>query len=203
MDGRMTPVSDEPTPEVSSDDASDDALSQDKTATDTANTGTVDDHVDELPEDLDLTAVAGPIEFPNNNRRRIPAMIYLLIGVGAVALSVVYDGEAVVNTGLAAGGALLAVFGLYGLVAGRTLNVDDQEAFATAGSVVGFPVGHASAQQVWRGWLSTPTWRILIYSAENPPLNRGIVLVDGITGEVVEWFAEENPDRFDDDPDDA
>ena len=91
------------------------------------------------------------------------------------------------------------MFGIYGLFAGRTLNVDDQEAFATAGAIVGFPVGHSSAQQVWRGWLSTPTWRILIYSAENPPKNRGIVLVDGISGDIVEWFAEENPDQWDPD----
>lgn len=165
--------------------------------------GSVDEHVDELPEDLDLTAVAGPITFPNNNRRRIPALIYLVLGLGAIAVSVIYEGEAVVNGGLAVAGGLLTLFGLFGLVAGRTLNVDDQEAFATAGSVVGFPVGHASAQQVWRGWLSTPTWRILIYSAENPPKNRGIVLVDGITGEVVEWFAEENPDQWDADQVDA
>ena len=114
-------------------------------------------------------------------------------------MSIAFEGDATVNTGLAVAGALLAVFGIYGLFAGRTLNVDDQEAFATAGAIVGFPVGHSSAQQVWRGWLSTPTWRILIYSAENPPKSRGIVLVDGISGDIVEWFAEENPDQWDSD----
>ena len=127
------------------------------------------EHIDELPDDLDMTNFVGPVTFPNNNRRRIPALIYLLLGVAAIAVSIAYKGEAVVNTGVAVAGALLAVFGLYGLIAGRTLAVDDQQAFATAGSVVGFPVGHASAQQVWRGWRSTPTWRILIYSNENPP----------------------------------
>ena len=34
---------------------------------------------------------------------------------------------------------------------------------------VGFPVGHASAQLTWRGLRSRPTWRILLYSVENPP----------------------------------
>ena len=154
------------------------------------------EHIDELPDDLNMADYVGPVTFPNNNRRRIPALIYLLLGVGAIAVSLAYEGEASVNTGVAVTGTLLAVFGLYGLIAGRTLAVDDQEAFATAGSVVGFPVGHASAQQVWRGWRSTPTWRILIYSNENPPMNRGIVLVDGVNGEIVEWFAEENPERW-------
>ena len=154
------------------------------------------EHIDELPDDLNMADFVGPVTFPNNNRRRIPALIYLLLGVAAVAVSIAYEGEAVVNTGVAIAGALLGIFGLYGLIAGRTLAVDDQRAFATAGSVVGFPVGHASAQQVWRGWRSTPTWRILIYSNENPPINRGIVLVDGVSGDVVEWFAEENPERW-------
>ena len=158
------------------------------------------EHIDELPDDLDMTNFVGPVTLPNNNRRRIPALIYLLLGVAAIAVSIAYKGEAVVNTGVAGAGALLAVFGLYGLIAGRTLAVDDQQAFATAGSVVGFPVGHASAQQVWRGWRSTPTWRILIYSNENPPQNRGIVLIDGVNGEIVEWFAEENPERWDPQP---
>ena len=45
---------------------------------------------------------------------------------------------------------------------------------------VGFPVGHASAQMGWRGLLSRPTWRILLYSADDPPEKRGLVLVDGV-----------------------
>ena len=63
---------------------------------------------------------------------------------------------------------------------------------------VGFAVGHASAQMGWRGLRSRPTWRILCYSAENPPLRRGLVLVDGVDGEVVDWFAEDNPEDWSD-----
>jgi hypothetical protein len=44
--------------------------------------------------------------------------------------------------------------------------------------------------------LSRPTWRILLYSAENPPKQRGIVLLDGVDGQVVEWFAEDNPEDW-------
>ena len=33
-------------------------------------------------------------------------------------------------------------------------------------------------------------------SAENPPKQRGIVLLDGIDGDVVEWFAEDNPEDW-------
>ena len=40
--------------------------------------------VDELPEDLNLSEFVGPYTFPNNNRRRIPAATYILIGLGCI-----------------------------------------------------------------------------------------------------------------------
>ena len=156
-----------------------------------------DDVVDELPEDLDATGFVGPYTFPNNNRRRIPATIYLLLGAACVvAVSVVGTDAPLLNVGVLWAGVLLVAFGAYGLVAGWTLRIDETEALSIASGQVGFAVGHASAQQVWRGWTSRPTWRILLYSAENPPSQRGIVLLDGVSGEVVEWFAEDNPEDW-------
>ncbi len=160
--------------------------------------GRSDDEVmDELPEDLNLAEFVGPYTFPNNNRRRIPAAMYILIGLASLALWA-FSGEtsALVNSGLAVAGTGLVLFGVYGMFAGRTLVVDEADALVTASSQVGFAVGHASAQQVWHGWMSRPTWRILLYSAENPPRRRGIVLVDGVNGSVIEWFSEENPEDW-------
>jgi len=156
-----------------------------------------DEVVDELPEDLNLAEFVGPYTFPNNNRRRIPAAIYIVIGLGCLGLYfAIGDSSALVNAGLAVGGAGLALFGVYGLIAGWTLRIDEADALVTASTQVGFAVGHASAQQVWHGWLSRPTWRILVYSADNPPRRRGIVLIDGVSGEVIEWFSEENPEDW-------
>lgn len=156
-----------------------------------------DDYVDELPEDLDLSGFVGPHTFPNNNRRRVPAVLYLLIGAGCVALWLTRaDSSPMVNAGILWAGIGLIAFALYGLVAGRTLAVDESDALVTASSQVGFAVGHAAAQMVWRGWWSRPTWRILLYSDENPPSTRGIVLVDGVSGEVLEWFTEDNPEDW-------
>ena len=42
----------------------------------------------------------------------------------------------------------------------------------------------------------SPVWRLLAYSNEDPPTRRAMVVVDGITGEVVEWFAEDNPEDW-------
>ena len=37
---------------------------------------------------------------------------------------------------------------------------------------------------------------MLVYSAEDPPLSRGLVLVDGIDGSIVEMYVEENPEDW-------
>jgi hypothetical protein len=156
-----------------------------------------DEVVDELPEDLNLAEFVGPYTFPNNNRRRIPAAMYMVIGLIAVGVYVgLGDSSALVNIGFAVSGAGLFVFGVYGMVAGWTLQIDEADALVTASTQMGFAVGHASAQQVWHGWLSRPTWRILVYSAEDPPNKRGIVLIDGVNGNVIEWFAEDNPEDW-------
>jgi hypothetical protein len=74
------------------------------------------------------------------------------------------------------------------------MHVDETEALVAAQEALGFPVGHASAQQVWRGLRSRPTWRVLCYSADDPPSERGLVLVDAIDGRVVEHLREKNPE---------
>ena len=156
-----------------------------------------EEYVDELPEDLDLSGFVGPHTFPNNNRRRIPAVLYVLFGGLCLLLwATREDSSALVNAGILWAGIGLVLFGLYGLVAGWTLRVEESDASATASAQVAFPVGHAAAQMVWRGWLSRPTWRILLYSDENPPTQRGIVLVDGVGGGVLEWFVEDNPEDW-------
>ena len=161
--------------------------------------GSDGDYVDELPEDLDAAEFVGPYTFPNNNRRRIPAAIYLVLGVlCVVAFAAPHDDSALINTGTLWAGVGLVVFGAYGMVAGWTLGIDESEALIAAAGALDFPVGHAAAQMAWRGWLSRPTWRILCYSAEDPPKRRAIVLVDGVAGDVLEFFAEDNPEDWSD-----
>ncbi|HEX4819620.1 MAG TPA: hypothetical protein VFV00_05395 [Acidimicrobiales bacterium] len=157
-----------------------------------------EEHRDELPEELDPSAFVGPYMFPNNNRRRVPAVIYVIMGVAAVVAWVVTrdNGPVLVNGGLLAGGIGLVLFGLYAYQAGFDLEVDERDALVAATRTVGFPVGHASAQLGWRGLRSKPTWRILLYSNEEPPTKRGLVLVDGIRGDVLQHFVEDNPEDW-------
>ena len=162
--------------------------------------GTSDaEHRDELPEDLDASEYVGPYLFPNNNRRRVPGVLYVLIGLGLIALwAAKHDGGVLVNGGFLGAGIGLVLFGAYSFQAGFDLDVDERDALVEASRAVGFPVGHASAQLGWRGLRSRPTWRILLYSSEEPPEQRGLVLVDGVDGQVIEHFVEDNPEDWSD-----
>ena len=75
------------------------------------------------------------------------------------------------------------------------MHVNETDALVAAQQAVGFPVGHASAQQGSRGLRSRPTWRVLCYSVEDPPQQRGLVLVDAVDGTVVEHLVQANPEE--------
>ena len=86
--------------------------------------------------------------------------------------------------------------GAISITSGWRMHVDETDALVAAQQAVGFAVGHASAQQVWRGVRSRPTWRVLCYSSEDPPTQRGLVLVDAVDGQVVEHLVEANPEAL-------
>jgi hypothetical protein len=155
-----------------------------------------DEHRDELPADLDVTAFVGPYTFPNNNRRRVVGAVYLAVALACAAAWALTRGDdpVLVNGGVLAAAVGLALVAAYHVAAGQDLAVDERDALVAAVGAVGFPVGHASARLAWRGLRSRPTWRILLYSADEPPTRRGLVLVDGIDGTVLEHFVEDNPE---------
>ncbi len=152
---------------------------------------------DELPEELDPSAYRGPYVFPDNARRRFPGVVYVVTALACLALWATAGGDGVlVNEGTLLAALLLGALGAYHLAAGWKLTVRETDALVAASRQVGFAVGHASAQLAWRGLRSRPTWRILLYSAEEPPASRGLVLVDGIDGRVVAHFVEDNPEDW-------
>ena len=153
---------------------------------------TDDEHQgDQLPEDLDVTAYVGPYTFPDIKRRRIAGTIYLVVAAGAL-----WAGLSASNGGLIFGAVLLALIGGYHFLAAWPLKVDQTEALAVASRTVGFPVGHASAQLAWRGLRSRPAWRILVYSADEPPSVRGLVELDAVDGHVLGEYTEHNPEDW-------
>lgn len=152
---------------------------------------------DSLPEDLDASEYIGPYRFPDNSRRRRPAYLYFAIAAVCLLLWLVRRGHhpVLVNGGMMWAAVLLGAVGVFSLTSSWRMHVDEKQALVATQGAVGFPVGHASAQQVWRGLRSRPTWRVLAYSAENPPRQRALVLVDAIDGSVVEHLTEANPEQ--------
>ena len=155
------------------------------------------EQLDALPADLDVTGLVGPYIFPDNSRRRIPGYLYLLIAATLIVITGVAGDSSLVNNGLIFGSIGLVLIGLFHLQAGWRLGPDEGDALVAATQAMGFPVGHASAQLAWRGLRSRPTWRILLYSNESPPERRGLVFVDGVNGEIIAKYVEENPEVWD------
>ncbi len=157
-----------------------------------------DDVRDELPDDLvaDAAAFAGAYRFPDNSRRRIPGGIYVGLAVICLVAYLTAESSPLVNGGWAWSAAILGAVGLFSITSGWRMRVDEKQALVAAQQAIGFPVGHASAQQVWHGVRSRPTWRVLCYSAEEPPRRRGLVLVDAVDGNVIQHLVEDNPEQW-------
>jgi hypothetical protein len=153
---------------------------------------------DALPAELDVTTYVGQYTFPDIRRRRWPGYVYLVVATACFALwATTRGGDAVlVNGGMLGAALALLAIGAYHLTAAWPLTIRDPDALVAAAGKVGFPVGHASAQLGWRGLRSRPTWRILLYSNEDPPKQRGLVLVDAVDGAVLDHFVEDNPEDW-------
>ena len=162
-----------------------------------SNEASRDEVRDQLPHDLDVSAFVGPYQFPDNSRRRIPAFIYVCFSVMCFVIWILAreSSSGVVNNGVAIAGICLAAFALFVWSSSWKMTVNETEALVCASRAVDFAVGHASAQQVWRGLRSRPTWRVFCYSAEEPPRKRALVLVDAVDASIVEQLVEANPDK--------
>ena len=147
---------------------------------------------DELPEELDIT-VARPYQVPDNRKRRIAAWCYVVM-TAALGAGAANSG----NGGLLAGAVFMGLVAAYHFAAAWPLRLDETGALAASAAAAGFPVGHASAQLAWRGLRSRPVWRVLLYSADEPPSKRGLVELDAVDGEILGTYTEDNPEDWSD-----
>jgi hypothetical protein len=148
---------------------------------------------DVLPDDLNAAEPLGLYQFPDNSRRRRPAILYAVIAIACLVVWIAVGDSSLVNRGFLWAAILLGAVAVFSFTSGWRMGVDEKQALVAAQGAVGFAVGHASAQQVWRGLRSRPTWRVLVYSAEDPPHRRGLVLVDAVDGRVLEHLVQDNP----------
>ena len=136
-----------------------------------------------IEEELDANVV-GPYRFPSPTRRRIAGWVFV---AGAVLALVLIDGGWIPAIGFLA-------LAAWQFAASWPLTIHEEEALGLAGGEVDFPVGHASAAVTFKGWRSRPRWSVVLYSATEPPDQRALVVVDAVSGEIVEEpYVEEVP----------
>jgi hypothetical protein len=88
---------------------------------------------------------------------------------------------------------LFALIAAYHFLGAHHLAVKDEEALTRATAAIEFPVGHASAVLGFDGFSARPTWNVLVFSADEPPTQRGLVRVDGRSGVIVDTYTESVP----------
>ncbi len=141
-----------------------------------------------IPEDLNANAV-GVYTVPNTDRRRWAGLVYLVAAAGVAAG---------IAQGLPSGMWLIAglflAIGVHHVASGWDLRVREGEALDLANKVVGFGVGHASAQLTFQGFRARPIWNVLVFSADEPPTQRALVRINALNAEVIEHYAEPVPE---------
>ena len=138
-----------------------------------------------MPDDLDANAT-GDYEIPDTSRRRQAGLVYAIAALVTAGAAVVGVGD---GFWILAG--VLVAVAVFHLAAGRRLKVREDRALDVANRATGFAVGHASATLGFDGILARPVWNVLVFSADDPPSERGLVRVDALDGSIVAQFVEE------------
>ena len=143
-----------------------------------------------VPDDLDSDVEHIEYSVPDTNRRRKAGVVYL---AGAVVVGLLIAGGFVPTAMWLTAVLVVVVVGVYHLIAGWTLAVREGAALDAANRAMPFATGHASASLGFAGWRARPVWNVLVFSADDPPSQRGLVRVDGIDGSVVDHYLEDVP----------
>lgn len=138
---------------------------------------------DELPQDLDVTKYVGPYQFPSPTKRKTAAM-----SITVVAIICMIFGILASNISMIGGSAAMLIIALIFFIASWPLKVNDLDALTKAAAQAPFPVGHASAQLCFTGWTSKPLWRVVIFSSDDPPSQRGMVEIDAMSANIVSTY---------------
>jgi hypothetical protein len=140
-----------------------------------------------VPEDLDATQ-REPYTIPSTRRRRSAAGVY--VGAAVVAAASIPAG---LPTGMFVVAGLLLVLAVWHLVSAWRIEILDPAALDAANRATDFAIGHASAAVGFDTWRARPVWNVLVFSADDPPSQRGLVRVDAVTGDVIETYVEAVP----------
>ena len=147
---------------------------------------------DSLPDDLDVTKYVGPYQFPSPKRRRTASYSIFVISIFSFAIGIYSS-----NPALTYGAIAMLAVGILFFVAAWPLKVNDLEALTLAAKQAPFSVGHASAQLSFTGWLSKPLWRVVVFSSDEPPTQRGLVEINAVSKKIESTYFDHEGDLID------
>ena len=142
----------------------------------------------DVPDDLQ-SLVLDPFAVPEPARRTKAGHVYVVAAV-LTAITVVRG----LPSGMWGIVIALSVVAGYHYLTSWPLPVRENRALEIANMTTSFPIGHASAAMNFEGWLAKPVWNVLVFSADDPPTERGLVRVDALTEAVIETYVESIPD---------
>ena len=153
---------------------------------------TINESQDSLPDYLDITKYVVPYQFPTPRKRRTAALSILVISVACLVIGIYAK-----NTSMVFGGSFFIFVGAFFVICGWPLNVKDLDALTSTATQAPFSVGHASAQLSFTGWLSKPVWRVVVFSSDEPPSQRGLVEINAVSKEIISTYFDHEGDRVD------
>lgn len=138
-----------------------------------------------VPDDLNVEEV-GTHDLPDPSLRRVAGWIYVALAVGLAWMALKYEPRWWV--------AMTIVLGMsfWHFASAWPLEIRQESALREAAQRVPFAIGHASAAVTFHGFRARPRWHVVLYSAEEPPSRRGLVVLDAITGhQIGDTYVEE------------
>ena len=135
-----------------------------------------------LPDDLNSLAVGSYIVPDPRKRKQYP---YVVLGVVLLSFitSLIIDFVSFVPVII-----ILSIIALLLLLVNNKFNIQQQEVIERITNNIDHSIGYYSIALTFQFTFKnilTPVWTVIVYSHENPPLNKTIIEINAFSGKVI------------------
>ena len=142
-----------------------------------------------LPDDLNSLAVGSYIVPDPRKRKQYPYVVLgvvLLSFITSLILDFVYFVPVII---------ILSVIALLLFLVNNKFNIQQQEVIERITNNIDHSIGYYSIALTFQFTFKnilTPVWTVIVYSHENPPLNKTIIEINAFSGKVITEAYTEN-----------
>ena len=135
-----------------------------------------------LPDDLNSLAVCSYIVPDPRKRKQYP---YVVLGVVVLSfiISLIIDFVSFVPVII-----ILSIIALLLFLVNNKFNIQQQEVIERITNNIDHSIGYYSIALTFQFTFKnilTPVWTVIVYSHENPPLNKTIIEINAFSGKVI------------------